>query len=328
MSFGSSEQMIYILLIGVFCIFLSVCYFILRIYAVKRFFSRMVNLRRYYIHLALHFILIISIIAAFAFLLLRPRWGSHLQEVKSRDADLIVVLDVSRSMLVKEGDSSRLDRAKQAAIFAVNNFNGRAGLVLFAGDAFMQSPLTSDKGAFMLFLDAASADSISLQGTNILAAISEAARIFDKKSITKRVVLLITDGEEHEASVQSIIALAKKNKIAIHTAAIGSDSGQPVPFDSASDSAYLEFKSGEVVKSASNRPLLKSLAAATSGTFIDLDKSFAGLRNLRGEQGTKDNESLTSRYIEVPDEKYYVFAAILILLLLAELVFTSRRVRL
>ncbi len=328
MTFGNTDLIAHIVLGALFFLFLTLCYFVLRIYAVNKYFNKIINIKKYYIHLSIHFILIVSIIISFSLLILKPRWGTHLQRVQSRNADLIVALDVSRSMLVRENNETRLDRAKRAAMYAVSNFNGRAGLVLFAGDAFMQTPLTTDKGAFKMFLDSASVDSIQLQGTNVSAAIEEAARVFDKKSITHRVVLLITDGEEHELSVQKIVHLAKKNDISVFTAAIGSQEPQPIPLSPADTKSFMEDSSGKAITSAADRSFLKSLSTSTSGKFIDLDRSFSGLNELGGGRTSQEGNSLTDRYIEVADEKYYFFSFLVVIVLLGELLFTSRRVRL
>lgn len=325
MSFANNDNIVLIIITASACMCVTLCYFLLRIYIVNKFFSKIINFQRFYVHILIHFILIVSIIIMFSFLLLQPRWGTHMQQVNSHDADLIVVLDVSRSMLVKEKNETRLERAKRAALYAVSNFKGRIGLVVFAGDAFMQSPLTTDQGAFKLFLDAVSVDSIELQGTNISSAIKEASRVFEKKKISKKIVLLITDGEEHESSLNSIIKFAKKNEITINTASVGSDIPGTVPTNTDDENPFHD-RMGRAVSSKTDRYFLKSLASSTSGVYVDVDSLLAPIRMIGKSESDSQSDSLTHRYIEVPDEKYYVFSAIIVLLLLIELLFTSRKV--
>ena len=156
--------------------------------------------------------------------------GSKLAEVKREGADLIVCLDVSNSMLAQDLTPNRLERAKYAIEKMIDGLEGdRLGLIIFAGEAYVQLPITSDYGAAKLFLSSINTKMVPVQGTNIYAAITKAVESFGKDEGKNKAIILITDGENHE--VDAIIAAeeAGKSGIMINTIGIGSESGVPIP---------------------------------------------------------------------------------------------------
>ena len=152
-----------------------------------------------------------------ALTLLRPQWGERTREVHKEGTDLLIVLDVSRSMNATDVVPSRLGRAKDAIRLAVDSLKGdRAGIVLFAGSAFLQCPLTADIGAFHMFLDSASSESVSTQGTDIGKALKIAEKVFKKKKTAAKMLLLISDGEDNEGSVMASVSELKDEGVTVY----------------------------------------------------------------------------------------------------------------
>ena len=260
-----------------------------------------------------------------AMTILRPQWGEHTREVRKEGSDLLVVLDVSRSMNAADVVPSRLARAKDAIRLAADSLKGdRAGIVLFAGSAFLQCPLTADIGAFQMFLDAAGPDSVSAQGTDMGKALKVAQNVFKKKKTAARMMLLISDGEDNEGSVMSAVDELKNMGVTIYTAGIGRNAGELVP-DTGSDGGYLRDSSGELVRSKSNADLLKKIADTTGGSYSDITDSLAGISAVTKALRTQQKNDFGISVITEKDERYYIPAFILLLFLTIELGICDRR---
>ena len=159
-----------------------------------------------------------------------PKWGTRMEEVESDGVDIMVALDVSKSMLAEDVGMARLDLAKRTIERLVQRLDGdRIGLVVFAGDAYVQAPLTLDLAAVKLFLDATTPDAIPLQGTAVGRALSLCADSFDAESEASRVVLVITDGENHEDDALARATEAAEKGIQVHAVGLASESGGPIP---------------------------------------------------------------------------------------------------
>ena len=270
-------------------------------------------------------ILFVLSIAVCAVAVLRPQWGEHTREVRKEGSDLLVVLDVSRSMNAADVAPSRLARAKDAIRLAADSLKGdRAGIVLFAGSAFLQCPLTADIGAFNMFLDAAGPESVSAQGTDMGKALKIAENVFKKKKTAARMLLLISDGEDNEGSVMSSVDSLKAMGVTIYTAGIGRNAGELVP-DAGSEGGYLRDSSGELVRSKSNADLLKKIADATGGSYSDITASLAGISAVTKALRSQQKNDFGISVITEKEERYYFPAFLLLLLLAAELVITDRR---
>lgn len=272
--------------------------------------------------------LIVLAIVLCALVLLRPQWGETAREVNSEGSDVMIALDVSPSMLARDVEPSRLDRAKDAVRWIVESLQGdRVGLILFSGDAFLQCPLTNDYGAFMMFLDAASPDSINLKGTDIGAALREAKRVFEKKRLTSRLLVLITDGEDHEGTAAAAAAEFKDMDVSIYTAGIGRTSGEVIPAagDETSRDNYVRDSGGKLVRSRKDVSSLKKIAGITGGTYIDISDSLSGLRFVLEIIGDQNRNKYGSRIIKEPREQYQIFVLVLLLVLGTELMLPERR---
>ena len=272
--------------------------------------------------------LVIASIILCALALLRPQWGEQVREVNNEGSDVLIALDVSPSMLAQDVKPSRLERARDAVRWIVESLQGdRVGLVLFSGDAFLQCPLTNDYSAFMMFLDAASPDSINLKGTDIGMALRQAARVFREKRLTSRILVIITDGEDHEGSAEDAAKIFREMDVAIYTVGIGRTGGEVIPAagDAASPDSYYRDSGGKLVKTAKDASFLKRIAGLTRGSYIDISDGFSGLRYIIEIISEQNRNRYGSRIIKEPREQYQIFVAVLIVLLSVELMLPERK---
>ena len=264
-------------------------------------------------------------IPLFAFVALAPQWGESQREVENEGSDVLIALDVSRSMNAEDVGTSRLERAKNAARRIADSVSGgRIGLIVFAGEAFLFCPMTSDKGAFLIFLDSASTYSMNLQGTNIGAVFDEAFRVFSKRRENSKLLVLITDGEDHEGSVDEALKRFKELEVSVYCAGIGRESGALIP---APPSGYLTGKDGNPIKSAKNASSLKKIALDTGGSYFDISDSFSGLRSVISAIDSQDKNYYGTRIIKEPLECFAFFVVPLIFLLALELLLPEVRRR-
>jgi len=248
-----------------------------------------------------------------------PRWGSHYQEVSQKGVDILIVLDVSRSMLVEDVEPNRLERAKREISDFLRVVQGdRVGLAAFAGAAFTQCPLTLDYGALTMFLTALGPDAAPAPGTDLGAAIQTAMSSFDSTSETDKVILLITDGEDNENRGLDAAREAAKKGIKIFVFGIGDPSGGPIPSDDGK-SGFKKDSEGQLILSRLNEEGLKEIASATGGTYVrsvagDLDLDLLYFDGIKQRTQAAD---LKSGKIKVYEERFplFVMAAFFFLLL-------------
>jgi Ca-activated chloride channel family protein len=248
-----------------------------------------------------------------------PRWGSHYQEVSQKGVDILIVLDVSRSMLVEDVEPNRLERAKREISDFISVVQGdRLGLVAFAGAAFTQCPLTLDYGALSMFLTSLSPDMVPVPGTDLGAALQTAISSFDAASETDKVILLITDGEDNEDRGLQAAREAAKKGIKIFVFGIGDPSGGPIPSDDGKG-GFKKDAEGQLLLSRLNEEGLKEIASATGGTYV---RSVAGDLDLdvlyfEGVKQRTEAAQLKSGKIKVYEERFplFVLAAFALLLL-------------
>lgn len=199
--------------------------------------------------------------------LVQPKWGYHWKEVKRKGLDIVVALDVSNSMLATDIKPSRFEAAKREMKSFINLLKGdRIGIVAFSGSAFLHCPLTLDYGTAKLFVDHLDVGSIPLGGTNIGAAIRKSIRAFEGHDKKHRVMILITDGEDHEEKVMSAVEEAKKHGVVIFPIAAGRKEGAPIPsFDKQGRKGFVKDRQGNIVLSKLDPVLLQKIALMTGG---------------------------------------------------------------
>ncbi len=203
--------------------------------------------------------------------LVEPKWGYQWQEIKRRGIDIVIALDVSRSMLAADVKPNRLDRAKLEIGDLLNHLNGdRVGLVAFAGTAFVQCPLTLDYGAFKMFLDRVDTNMISRGGTDIGGAIKRAQGAFPEEENKYKIIILITDGEDLEGNAVKIAEKAKNKGIKIFTVGLGNAQGVPIPvYNENGNKSYLKDRSGQMVLSKLDEVTLQKIALFTGGSYVN-----------------------------------------------------------
>ncbi|MFA7256315.1 MAG: VWA domain-containing protein [Kiritimatiellales bacterium] len=248
--------------------------------------------------------------------LTRPQWGTRWEEVKQRGLDIIVVLDTSKSMLAEDIKPNRLKQAQWAVRDFVKHLKGdRIGLVAFAGSSFLQCPVTIDYAAFTMMLDDLYAGIIPRGGTAIEQALKKAADSFDKESEADRVIILITDGEDHEGDPMRMAEQLRKEHIKLFSIGVGTLGGELVP----TSEGYVKDSNGQVVKSSLNEGLLEKLARETGGFYVRSAPGDFGLDRIYklGISSLQRDEQET-RLAKVYEERFGWFAAAALLFLLAE----------
>jgi Ca-activated chloride channel family protein len=270
--------------------------------------------------------------AALTFLILtlaRPEFGSKLEEVKHKGVELIIALDVSNSMLAQDIEPNRLERAKQAIERLVDRLqNDRIGLIIFAGDAYVQVPITDDYMAVKMFLSSISTDVVPRQGTAIGAAINLAMNSFSPQTERSKVLVLITDGENHEDDAVAAASAAAEKGIVIHTLGIGQPQGVPVPLsEGPSNNFYRKDNEGNTVISKLDEKMLQQIAAAGGGKYVRATNSRLGLNILYDEINRMEKQEIESKVYSEFDERFQYAAAFAFFLLLLEFFILERKNR-
>lgn len=229
--------------------------------------------------------------------LARPRWGAQVEYIDRQGVEIMVVLDISESMLAEDFKPNRLARAKLEIMELMDRLEGNEiGLVLFSGAAFVQFPLTSDFATARTFLDAAYPGIISRPGTAIAKAIRVAAEGFNEDRATQKVIILLTDGENHEGDVMQAAREAAEQGIIIYPIGFGSPGGEPIPqYDELGNlMGYKRDRQGEIVLTQLNETILQEIALATNGRYFRAGadgREVGFLVNAIGELQTSELES-------------------------------------
>jgi Ca-activated chloride channel family protein len=266
---------------------------------------------------------------AFIFIILtvaRPQFGSRLEEVKREGVEVIIALDVSNSMLAADIIPSRLERAKQAISQLVDQLrNDRIGLILFAGDAYTQIPVTNDYLSAKMFLESAGPDAISKQGTAIGSAIDLGMRSFSPESDKSKALIIITDGENHEDDAIAAASAAAEKGVVIYTIGIGSPEGSPIPLTVNGRTEYLKDRDGNTVISKLDEKGLQEIASITGGRYVRANNTSIGLNEIYNDIGRmKKAEVNTVMYTEY-NEQFLIPAVITFILVLIDILIMDRK---
>ncbi|MDR1406610.1 MAG: VWA domain-containing protein [Tannerella sp.] len=272
------------------------------------------------------FWLLFSAIAVTVFVIAGPQSGSKLETVKRQGIEIMVCLDVSNSMMAEDIKPNRLEKAKQMLSIMTDGFsNDKVGLIVFAGDAFTQLPITSDYISAKMFLSSITPSMVSSQGTAIERAISLAMRSFTPNDATSKAILIITDGENHEGDAVKAAADAAEKNIKVHVVGIGSPQGEPIPVDG---NNFLKDTEGNTVVTKLNEQMCHEIAAAGQGIYVRAENNNAALRTLQAEIDKMDKTELDSKVYSEYDERFHVLAWLALVLLTIELLMMERKNRL
>lgn len=252
--------------------------------------------------------------------------GSKLKEVKREGADIMVCLDVSNSMLAQDLSPNRLTRARYALERMVDQLNGdRLGLVIFAGEAYVQLPITTDYSAAKLFIDAINPGMVPIQGTNLADAIKVASESFSNESGKNKAIVLITDGEDHEAEAVTAAESAAKNDIMVSTIGIGSETGVPIPLiENGMVKGYRKDREGQTVITRLNAALLQEIAAKGNGVFVQATPSDLGLEKVLEKINQLEKSAIESKMYSDYEDQFQWFIALTLLLLIIESLISER----
>lgn len=263
------------------------------------------------------FCLLLSALALLIVMLARPQMGSKISHDKRQGIETIICLDISNSMLAEDVVPSRLDKSKMLVENLVDNFtNDKIGLIVFAGDAFVQLPITSDYVSAKMFLQNITPGLIQTQGTNIADAIDLASKSFTQQNNVGRAIVVITDGENHEPGATEAAAAAKKKGINVFILGIGNTIGAPIPMG---DGGYLKDHSGNTVMTALNENMCKELAQAGSGQYIHVDNTSDAEKTLNDDLTKLQKGDTSSVIYSEYDEQFQAVGILVILLLIIEI---------
>lgn len=274
----------------------------------------------------LKFWLSFAAIALIIFVIAGPQFGSKLETVKRQGVEIMVCLDVSNSMLSEDVSPSRLDKAKQMLAKLTDGLtNDKVGMIVFAGDAFTQLPITSDYISAKMFLSSISPEMISTQGTAIGAAINLAARSFTPNESSDKAIIVITDGENHEDDAVGAAKMASEKGIRVDIVGIGDPKGAPIPMGSANN--YLKDNAGNVVITKLNEQMCQEIAAAGNGMYVRADNTNSALRALQKEIEKMNKTEMDSKVYSEYDEQFQILAWIALVLLIADVLTLDRKNR-
>ena len=262
---------------------------------------------------------------AFAFFVIglaRPQIGAKLSEHKSHGAEIVICLDVSNSMLAEDYSPNRLDRAKLAISRLTDKLkDDRIGLILFAGSSFVQLPVTTDYVSAKMFLGSIDTGSVPVQGTAMGDAIFTGIRSFSAQSEKSRVIIVISDGENHEDDPVAAAKEAAENGIRVYTVGVGSSEGQPIPFEG----GLMKDKDGEIVVTRLDEDMLRKVAKAGNGAYIHAGNDEFGLNPIIDDIRRMEDEELGSVVFEEYDEQFMYFFGIALALFVIEMLIGERR---
>lgn len=321
---------LYLLLIIPFLALLYIYYMRSKKNAIKKFGNMSVlrqlmpdvSLKKQY----LKYWLVSIAIVLFIFLIAGPQFGSKLETNKRQGIEVMVCLDVSKSMLSTDISPSRLEKAKQILSKLVDNLkNDKIGLIVFAGDAYVQLPITSDFVSAKMFLSSINPSMVPVQGTAIGSAIRLATRSFTPNSTSGRTIVLITDGENHDDDAVAAVKAAVEKEITVNVLGVGLPEGAPIPIGG--NNNFLKDKDGNVVVTKLNEEMGKEIAAAGGGLYVRTDNTNASLKALQDGLNKMSKSDIESKIYTAYDEKYQVFAWIILFILVLEFFILDRRNR-
>lgn len=263
------------------------------------------------------FILMLCALALLVVMVARPQMGSKISHDKRQGIETIICLDISNSMLAEDVAPSRLDKSKMLVENLVDKFsNDKIGLIVFAGDAFVQLPITSDYVSAKMFLQNITPSLIQSQGTNIAQAVSLASKSFTQQEKVGRAIIVITDGENHEPGATEAAEAAKKQGINVYILGVGTAKGSPIPLGSGE---YMTDNSGNTVMTALNEDMCRQLAQAGSGKYIHVDNTSDAERQLDDDISKLQKGETDAVVYSEYDEQFQAFGLIVILLLIVEI---------
>src|SRR5690554_2384017 len=276
----------------------------------------------------LKFWLIFGALVAGIFLIARPQFGTKVETVEKEGIELVIAIDVSNSMLARDVSPNRLARVKQILSRLIDlRRNDKVALIVFAGEAYVQMPLTSDTQSAKIFLNTIDPELVPIQGTAIGQAISLGMSCFSSDKEISKAMVIITDGEDHEGNAAGVAAEAAKAGVMINIVGIGSPDGSPVPVDEYSNN-FMADNEGNVVVSRLNEQVSMEIAESGEGLYIRADNSNTAMRALEAQLDQLETGKSTSLSYSEYDEKFPLLGLFILAILLLEIRIYDKKNRL
>ena len=270
------------------------------------------------------FWILLAALALLIVMLARPQMGTKISQEKRTGIETIIALDISNSMLAEDIVPSRLDRSKMMVENLVDHFtNDKIGLIVFAGDAFVQLPITSDYVSAKMFLSSIDPSMMATQGTDIAAAINMGMNSFTQEEGIGKAIIVITDGEDHEGGALEAAEAAKKKGMRVYVLGVGSSQGAPIPIPGTGN--YMKDNTGNTVMSALNEDMCKQVAAAGGGVYIHVENNSAAQQQLDNELDKLSKKETSTTVYSDYDEQFQAFGILALLLLIIEICILDRR---
>jgi Ca-activated chloride channel family protein len=275
----------------------------------------------------MHFTLFVIAWILLVFGIANPQMGSKLFETKHEGIDLVLAIDVSNSMLAEDIRPNRLERTRLGIQKLIDNLQGdRLGIVIFAGQAFVQLPITTDYAAAKLFSNSMNTNSINEQGTSIGAAIELSLESFDFETPTSKVIIVVTDGEDHEENAIKMAELATEKGVKVFTIGMGSSNGSPIPlYRNGVQLGYLKDAQGNTVVTKLNEDLLVDIANAGNGKYFRATNGAIGLNAILDEINKLEKTELESKIYSDYEDQFIYFLIAALGILVIEILWPEKR---
>lgn len=270
------------------------------------------------------------LLLAFTFLILalaNPQIGSKLETVKRKGVEIMIAIDVSNSMLAEDIKPNRLERAKRAISQLVKKlYNDKLGLVVFAGDAFIQLPITTDYAAARMFLESVNTNIVPVQGTAIGKAIDIATESFSEDQTKNKALIIITDGENHEDDAIEMATKAAEKGIIVHTIGMGLPQGAPIPvYNRNGQKDFRKDNQGNVVVTKLNEPMLQNISAAGTGMYVRANNAQTGLEMLYEKINEMEKEEFESKVYADYEDRFQLLVMLALCCLFIEFIILPRK---
>ena len=271
------------------------------------------------------FYLLLTALILSIFMMAGPQFGSKLEKQKRQGVELVIAVDVSNSMLAGDLKPDRMSRAKRVLSGLIDNLqNDKVALMIFAGDAYVQMPLTTDVSSAKMFLSNINPGMVPIQGTAIGMAIKRSMQLFSSTDANVgKSIIIITDGENHEDDAVGMAREALKYGITVNVLGVGTPEGAPIPI--AGTNSFRKDREGNVVVTKLNETMCAEIAAAGGGMYVRVDNSSAAVRALSSELEKLSKSEIESQVYSQYNEQYIAIAWIVLVLLVIECLFLERK---
>ncbi len=270
------------------------------------------------------FYLLLSAIVLAIFMMAGPQFGAKLQKVKRNGIEMVIAVDVSNSMLAEDLAPSRMQRAKQLLSRLIDQAqNNKVALLVFAGDAYVQMPMTTDVSSAKMFLNSINPGMVPIQGTSVGAAIHMAMGLFSPDAEAGKSIIIITDGENHEDDAVAQAQKALENGVVVNVMGVGTPQGSPIPIEGTH--SFRRDRQGNVVVTKLNEQMCQEIAAAGGGVYVRADNSVMAVKSLLGELDKLNKTEMEGMIYSEYNEQYAVIGWIVFVLLLLEVLLSERK---